>query len=165
MKRSMTNQNKIALGCIASTFILVAGIAIGHKLGSSSTTIIKHELPQLSEWEKLQMAIIKTESEFDSLAVGKTKDLGIFQITPIYVDEVNRILGEEVYDHADALNPEKAVEMFSIYQNYKNPTLDIDKAIQKHNPNGGYGYAVKVKRNLAFINAYERYRKIIKNNE
>lgn len=161
----MTILDKIALGCVASILILVAGFAIGHKIGSSNTTIIKHELPQLSEWEKLQMAIIKTESEFDSLAVGKTKDLGIFQITPIYVEEVNRILGEKVYDHADALNPEKAVEMFSIYQNHKNPTLDIDKAIQKHNPNGGYGYAVEVKRNLAFINTYERYRKIIKNHE
>lgn len=143
----MDKEHKIILVCslIITILTFIGGVSVGHRIGS--TTIIRNELPKLSEWEKLQMAIIKTESEFDSLAVGKKKDLGIFQITPIYVDEVNRILGEEIYDHADALASEKAAEMFSIYQNHKNPTLDIDKAIQRHNPNGGYGYAVKVKRN------------------
>ena len=35
----------------------------------------------LTEWQIFRMAMIKTESEFNPKAVGKTKDYGIFQIT------------------------------------------------------------------------------------
>ena len=40
---------------------------------------------------------------------------GIAQITPIMIDDVNRILGKETYADADAYEPDKAREMFQIY--------------------------------------------------
>lgn len=158
-----TTYTHALVGLICSGGWLAWGVIIGIHSAPTTTEIIERiEQPSLISWEKLQMAIIKTECEWDSLAVGKQKDLGIFQITPIYVDEVNRILGEENYNHLDALNAEKSVKMFSIYQNHKNPTLDTDKAIRLHNPNGGYTYAVKVKKNLDMIEMYERYRHLVK---
>lgn len=145
---------------LASLSLFVLGFYSGkshYEHHAEPMAIEKH----LSDWEMLKLAIIKTESNFDSLAVGKTKDLGIFQITPIYVSEVNRILGEEKYCHADAFNPTKSLEMFSIYQGEKNPTNDLATAISLHNPNGGNAYARKVKRNLAQIKEYEEYRTLI----
>lgn len=116
----------------------------------------------LSEWEILQLAIIRTESEFNTLAVGKTGDLGIFQITPIYVKEVNRILGEERYIHTDAFDLNKSIEMFNIIQNHKNPQKDISKAIYIHNPGGdSIGYSVKVRKNMEWIKKYESIRSTV----
>lgn len=117
---------------------------------------------ELTEWEIMQLAIIKTESEYNSLAVGKSEDFGIFQITPIYVKEVNRILGEDKYTHEDAFNPEKSMEMFEIMQSKHNPLKDIDRAIVGHNPTASSAYSVKVRKNMDIIRQYEELRKIVK---
>ena len=117
----------------------------------------------LSDYQILQLALIYTESEGNPLAVGKSGDWGLLQITPIYVKEVNRILGEEKYSHEDAFNPEKALEMFSVAQDYHNPNHDIDAAIRLHNKAPWYG--PKVLKNVQRIKAYEEYRKLVKEGE
>ena len=56
---------------------------------------IPEEVEEVPEWDVFVEALIQVESEGNPFAVGKTNDLGIFQITPIYVNDVNRILGDE----------------------------------------------------------------------
>lgn len=122
---------------------------------------VKYE-PQkeiLSDWSILKLAIIKTETEYDSLAVGRAQDAGLYQITPVYVEEVNRLLRDSVYRHDDAFNTVKATEMFEIYQAYKNPEHDIETAIRLHNPNSPT-YLAKVLRNMETIRTYERIREL-----
>ena len=46
-------------------------------------------LGTLTNWQVMLMAMVLTESQFNDKAVGKNNDLGILQITPIYVNEVN----------------------------------------------------------------------------
>ena len=101
-------------------------------------------IEKLSNWEILIKSIIQVESRGDRLAVGKTNDVGILQITPIYVKEVNRILGEEKFTLECRTSIEKSIEMFEIYQNYYNPNKDINKAIKLHNPGAGVWYKKKV---------------------
>ena len=147
----------------------IAQIALGFIIGAKAT---KADSPKtdyadtqhLSEWETTQLALILTESQMDSLAVGKSNDLGILQITPIFVDEVNRLVGKNLFTHQDALSPEKSLQMLAIYQEHKNPSHDTDKAIQLHNPKGGYAYARKVKKNIARVKTYEHYRNLVTNN-
>lgn len=112
----------------------------------------------LTEWQVMVMALAKTESEFNPHAVGKTKDFGILQITPIYVKEVNRIKGEEQYTHDDAFDMGKSLDMFFTMQDRHNPTHNIDKAIKGHNPTASIAYYNKVKKNMDFIRAYEDVR-------
>ena len=146
----------------------IAQIALGFIIGAKAT---KADSPKeysapdqhLSEWETTQLALILTESQMDSLAVGKANDLGILQITPIFVDEVNRLVGKDLFTHQDALSPEKSLQMLAIYQEHKNPSHDTDKAIQLHNPTGGYAYARKVKKNIARVKTYEHYRNLVTN--
>ena len=146
----------------------IAQIALGFIIGAKAT---KADSPKeysapdqhLSEWETTQLALILTESQMDSLAVGKANDLGILQITPIFVDEVNRLVGKDLFTHQDALSPEKSLQMLAIYQEHKNPSHDTDKAIQLHNPTGGYAYARKVKKNIARVKTYEYYRTLVTN--
>lgn len=90
---------------------------------------------EIDEWELLKQAIILTESNGNPNAIGKEKDFGIFQITPIYVDEVNRLLGYNRFTHKDALDSLKSIEMFDIIQSYHNPTGCLKTALLKHNPN------------------------------
>ena len=114
----------------------------------------------LSDYQKLQLAIIYTESEGNPLAIGKNQDLGCMQITPIYVEEVNRILKDTIYHHTDAFCPKKSLEMFSVVQDYHNPNHDIDAAIRLHNR--APWYSQKVLKEIQRINAYEEYRNLVK---
>lgn len=113
----------------------------------------------LDDWEILQMAMMKTESGFDPTAVGTSNDRGVLQITPIYVREVNRLLGEDRYTHDDAFSVSKSIEMFNIMQSKKNPRNDMARAVSGHNPGGeSVGYPKKIRDNIEFIKRMETAR-------
>lgn len=109
----------------------------------------------ISDWAKLQLAIALTESRFDPNAVGSNGDLGLFQMREIYVKEVNRVCGTN-YKHEDALEPDKAIEIFNAMQAYYNPSRDTEKALYYHNKSTAYKR--KVLENLALIERYEALR-------
>lgn len=146
MKKAMTDTQKTSAAFCALLLLLLfvagAGAFIGYFFGygngynkavveSAESAEMKKDT--LSDYQILQLALIYTESEGNPLAVGKNNDLGCLQITPVYVDEVRRITKDTSYCHTDAFNPEKALEMFSVVQDYHNPNHDIDAAIRLHN--------------------------------
>lgn len=166
----MNESTKLVKAYAIVCLYTIAIFAIGFILGVKATQLDSHKEysapdQHLSEWETTQLALILTESQMDSLAVGKANDLGILQITPIFVDEVNRLVGKDQFTHQDALSPEKSLQMLAIYQEHKNPSHDTDKAIQLHNPKGGYAYARKVKKNIARVKTYEHYRTLVTNSQ
>jgi len=70
-------------------------------------------------YARLLPAIEQVESGGKSDAVGDGgKAVGILQIHPIMVKDVNRILGEERFTLADRLDPAKSREMFRIYSEH-----------------------------------------------
>lgn len=113
----------------------------------------------LSKWEMLIMAIAYTESKYNPSAVGTSNDLGILQITPIYVKEINRLKGTD-FRHEDAYSMSLSLEMFEAMNEAKNPTKDIDLAIYLHNKSSEYKRRVMENYNL--IERYETFRKIVK---
>ena len=114
--------------------------------------ILEKEIYRLpTTWELFVNALIFVESRGDENAVGSKNDVGVLQITPIYVEEVNRILGKNVYNLEDRYSKEKSLEMFEIIQTYRNPQRDINKAIKLHNPRAGKQYAVKIKRQMDYL--------------
>ena len=126
---------------ILSTLILFLNFDLSK---SDSIDIPIVQIEPLSDWEMLIEALIQVESEGNPFAVGKTNDLGILQITPIYVREVNRILKEDIYLLEHRTDIKKSIEMFEIYQAYYNPNKNIKKAIKLHNPGAGQWYTDKV---------------------
>lgn len=102
--------------------------------------------------EKLQAickAIILVESEGKTNAVSPGGHyVGILQIGKIYVRECNRVQDSIVFTYNDRFDSIKSLQMFVIYQNYHNPTHDINKAIKLHNPTAGTEYKAKVLRKL-----------------
>lgn len=116
------------------------------------TNVIKKEIKEEpSEWDIFVEALIQVESGGKADAVGKTNDVGILQITPIYVKDVNRILGEERYDLSCRTDTEKSLEMFEILQGHYNHSKSIDKAIKLHNPKAPQSYRIKIMNQMEII--------------
>ena len=155
-----------ALGLALLLITFLAGVFTeSHKLKNNPVFVEKiiEEEGKLSDWEVLELAIMKTESDMNTYARGTKGDLGLFQITEIYVEEVNRLLGEPTYVHTDAFIPERALEMFDIYQQNHNPGRDFIRAINAHNPGGeSIGYSQKVLSNMEWIRNYENYRQMVR---
>lgn len=83
---------------------------------------------------------IETAKSFD----GKYQ--GCLQIGTILVDDVNRILDTNKYSYKDRLSIDKSIEMFKIMNDYYNPSLDIDKAVNIWNRYCPTSYRNNVKR-------------------
>jgi hypothetical protein len=81
-------------------------------------------------------AIEMVESSGRADAVGDGgKAVGILQIHPIMVEDVNRILGQDRYTLADRLDPAKSREMFRVYSDHYARCGDAEKVAR--NWNGG----------------------------
>lgn len=88
---------------------------------------------------KLVDAIIYVESRGDSMAHNKREDaVGVLQIRPIMLREVNRLLGYDKYTLKDRWSKAKSIEMFEVIREHTtNPT---DEKLAR-NWNGGWnGY-------------------------
>lgn len=89
------------------------------------------------DWNLLIRAISTVESTNNERAVSG-QHAGILQISPGLVKDCNRICKDKKYTLSDRFNKEKSIEMFNIYQDFYNPTHNIEKAIRIWN--GGPGY-------------------------
>lgn len=115
---------------------------------SKKTFEIKQEP---TEWVVFIKALIDVESAGNTNAVGKTNDVGVLQITPIFVKEANRILGTNKYDLKSRKDRSKSLEMFAVIQNFHNPDYNIEKAIRLHNPGAPKQYREKILRKIKLI--------------
>jgi len=87
-------------------------------------------------------AIIYVESRGDSMAYNAGEDaVGLLQIRPIMMREVNRLLKENKYTLADRWSKSKSIEMFNVIKDHTtNPTNER----VARNWNGGWnGYKKK----------------------
>lgn len=77
---------------IATGFVI--GLFVG-RLTNRTNTEVRTYIQQdaLTEWQIMELAIYKTESEWD-LAVGKGDDWGCGQLTQIYIDEVSGVISQ-----------------------------------------------------------------------
>ena len=92
------------------------------------------------DWHLFTTALMKVESDHSTTIVGKNDDAGVLQITPIYVKEVNRILGQQKYSLADRFDKYKSIEMFEVMNSKYNPEKSFYKAMRIHNPNAPESY-------------------------
>lgn len=78
----------------------------------------------------LYSSIVWVESKGNANAKSRDGSVGIIQIKPVMVKEVNRICKIQGIDKkftlADRKNPRKSAEMFWIYQEFYNPEINRD---------------------------------------
>lgn len=99
---------------------------------------------------KLVEALIQVESRGNEKAIGDTNlgepSVGVLQIRPIMVREVNRILkrtgSEKRYKKKDRFSREKSIEMFMVWKNYHHPEGGFETIARNWN-GGPRGYKNK----------------------
>lgn len=110
----------------------------------------------MDEWDMFTMALMKVESDYDSTAVSSVGAKGYFQITPIYVKEVNRI-HKTNFTMNDVTNLELSYEIFDLMQQAHNHDYDLYKAIIIHNGDHDW-YTRRVMKEFEKIKKYEDIR-------
>jgi hypothetical protein len=80
-----------------------------------------------SDTEKLQAIFwVESTNGLHKYNPGETDAVGILQIRPIMVKEVNRILGYEKYQLSDRHSDKCSVEMFNVFQHHWNPSGNFE---------------------------------------
>ena len=115
----------------------------------------------LSDWDIFTLALIKVESEYNNDAVSSVGAKGYFQMTPIYVKEVNRV-HKTNFTFDQVTNFDNAYEIFDLMQKAHNPDYNMDKALELHNGKHDW-YNTRVYREMENIRNYEDMRSKIKN--
>lgn len=156
--------------CLISLYVNAFFLSYIYFFGINNTTITITKTPksveivevvnEMDDWEIFTMALIKVESSYDSLAVSSKGAKGYFQITPIYIKEVNRIHGTN-YTMDDVTNFESAYQIFDLMQQAHNQDYDIDKAIILHNGEHEW-YRRRVMNVFNEIKKYEEIRSKLK---
>lgn len=154
------------------TWVIIAALAIslmGNIYGAISLNKFKSvELAEaeiqadtLSQWDIFTLALMKVESEYDNSAVSSVGARGYFQMTPIYVREVNRVHNTNfTFDQVTDL--ETAYQIFDLMQKAHNPDYNMDKALELHNGKHAW-YNRRVYKEMKNIQTYEDLRNRIKN--
>ena len=108
---------------------------------------IAQSTPTENRWDNLIKAISAVESKGNPKAVSG-KHVGILQISPVAVDDCNRInkmkKNKQRFTYGDRYSVEKSIQMFWIIQNFYNPdkgqgdSIRMEYAIRLWN--GGCGW-------------------------
>ena len=144
--KEIKGSNNVFIICVL-VIICITIITITMSYYESKNTNKCYMEKKLSDWELLKVAIIWQESKGNSNATGGN-GYGIYQITPIYVKECNRILDTTKYRHIDAFVDSLANDMFEVVQSYHNTEKCPKKAIRLHNKGDKYYQEVMDKYNM-----------------
>lgn len=134
---------------ICLTFLYIPLFPIGENFKSSIVIEKEKEVEiveVIEEKSNLLEAMIQVESRGNESAIGDTHmdvpSIGVLQIRPIMVKEVNRILGKEVYTLKDRSSREKSIEMFEVWKNHHHKNSSDEKIARCWN-GGPLGYKYK----------------------
>jgi hypothetical protein len=142
-----------SLFCLCLLGVVVWSIFQDYKYGGNPEVVrIEHDIDTIVvykdgrdyDWEIFTQALIWVESKGDSKAVGSKDDMGVLQITPILLQDCNRILKTERFTLEDRLDSLKSVEMFNIIQDHYNPQRDFHLALKIWNGKAPLSYHRKV---------------------
>lgn len=114
---------------------------IADKAVSNKTLITKDSL--------LALAFIHVESRGNDSATNKSA-AGCMQITPIMIDEANRLAGYAKYTYTDRFRRDKSILVFHDIMKHKNRDYNLDEACAIWNPGAGNIYRDSVQQ------AYDR---------
>lgn len=122
------------------------------------------ESDELSKWDIFTLALMKVESNYDSSAVSSVGAKGYFQITPIYVKEVNRVHCTN-YKYDDVVKSfDKSYEVFMLMQEAHNQEYNMDEALKLHNGDHKW-YRRRVYKEMESIEKYEKIRQMLRSKE
>lgn len=125
--------------CVFLCLLLLPHYYVGtattdHRLESVSLSEAILEIKKSRRIDMIVESVMYVESRGDAEAYNETEQAaGVFQIRPIMVREVNRLLGVNRYSLSDRWDTQASTQMFKDYQNIVNPEWDVIMAAKKWN--------------------------------
>ena len=142
----------LAILSLLSLFIIImnARKAKGTPIVEKEKEVVIVEVDTVKPIDELVEALIYVESRGKEDAVGDTHlgapSIGVLQIRPIMVREVNRILKQKKSDKKFKLKArfsrDKSIEMFMVWKNFHHPNDGFEKIARNWN-GGPKGYRFK----------------------
>jgi hypothetical protein len=97
----------------------------------------EHSVKQFTLAEKIQAIILtETSNGTDRYNPNEVESVGLLQIRPVMIREVNRILGYNKYQLSDRLSDKKSIEIFEVFQNHVNPSGNFEVMCRTWNGGG-----------------------------
>jgi hypothetical protein len=118
---------------------------------------VQPEQDTLDTWQIFTLALMKVESGYNNDVVSSAGAKGYFQMTPIYVREVNRIHKTD-FTFEQVTEFETAYRIFDLMQQAHNPDYSLDRALEIHNGDHSW-YKKRVYNEMERISNYESLRK------
>lgn len=118
---------------------------------------VQSEQDTLDTWQIFTLALMKVESGYNNDVVSSAGAKGYFQMTPIYVREVNRIHKTD-FTFEQVTDFETAYKIFDLMQQAHNPDYSLDRALEIHNGDHSW-YKKRVYNEMKRISNYESLRK------
>lgn len=87
-----------------------------------------------ADWNTFIKALAWVESRWDDNAESPKKAVGYLQITPILVDDANRIVGQDRFTLEGRRNREESILLFQVIMDNYNPQHDMQYALKLWNP-------------------------------
>jgi len=125
-----------------------------NQLRSIPPDTIKLEKNFDRDWFLMKLALIKVESNFDSLAINQiSKAGGLYQIMPSsgFLQEANRLINRNEYTDICRFSPDKSTEVFEILNQRYNPKKDLGLMCRLHNPSAGEWYKERIMKEYEFF--------------
>jgi hypothetical protein len=175
MKPIMKKNFVIVAVSVIMTFFIGQTFLLSKELKETKQSLIKMEQEydekirlieekhsdSLSEWDMFTLALMKVESNYVPTAVSSVGAKGYFQITPIYVEEVNRI-HKTNYNFDEVVKSFKlSYKVFTLMQEAHNKEYNMDEALRLHNGDHLW-YREKVYKEMNNIKKYEKMREKVK---
>jgi len=115
-------------------FISQSFKALDYDYKTTYTNVVEHKIDSKhNKINKIIIAIVNYESSGNTNAVNHRENaVGILQIRPIMVKEVNR-LSDIKFTLRDRYDSIKSVKMFKIYQKHFNPKWNFERACRLWN--------------------------------
>ena len=99
-------------------------------------------------YDPMLLAFMKIESNFRTDVVNYLGCVGILQISPVMIKEVNRIQKINVYNLLDRLDSTKSVQVWYCIMQYYNASYTLKNASRIWNPTATKEYYNKIKAEL-----------------
>lgn len=101
------------------------------------------------DWAAFTQALAWVESRWNDNAESPREAVGYLQITPILVDDANRICGQEEFSLEGRKDREESVRLFNVIQDEYNPDHDFHLALKIWNPYAKVSYHRAVMRKFS----------------
>lgn len=98
------------------------------------------EAASQTDWDAFITALAWVESRWDDNAESPKQAVGYLQITPVLVEDANRIVGKEMFTLDGRYDRKESIRLFNVIMDNYNPEHDMQFALKLWNPYSKVSY-------------------------